>query len=60
MKKKYLKKIHIFRTKTKINDDLILKRKIIDDLRLIYNNMKKNNGISKNNKPIRWYNESTI
>ena len=53
MKKKYLKKIHIFRTKTKINDDLILKKKIIDDLRLIYNNMKKNNGISKNNKPIR-------
>ena len=41
MKKKYLNKIHIFRTKTKINDDLILKKQIIDDLRLIYNNIKK-------------------
>ena len=41
MKKKYLNKIYIFRTKTKINDDLILKKQIIDNLRLIYNNIKK-------------------
>ena len=41
MKKKYLNKIYIFRTKTKINEDLILKKQIIDNLRLIYNNIKK-------------------
>ena len=40
-----------------------LRQKIIDDLRLRedkYNNNINNNGILKNNKPIRRYNKSTI